>query len=858
MAADFRGSVVTHWRASANGVRPGPTPTMLHRPLLPRALALFAFALPALALATPALAGPAMATGPAPQAQVDAGTPVERPTRATTFVNFESTAVHPIRVSADGRRLYAVHTADARLAVYDLSDPARPTLEREVRVGLEPVSVTESATGEVWVANLLSDSVTVLDPITGAHIDTIRTEDEPSDVAFAGGRAFVACATVDRVLAFDAGTRQPVGGVDVPAKDPRAMAASADGTRVFVLSRRSGNGTTILPSALAPPQPPPTNPALPPAPSTGLIVRADEPAFSSSISYELPDADVFEVDAATLAIVRSWSAVGTTNYDVAVHPDGSLVVANTDARNAVRFEPELRGHVVDHRVTRVETNAAGAVVPFDLNPGVDYGVLPNPDALATSLAEPTAIVVAPSGQRAWVAAQGSERVAEIDAATGTITRLIEVGARTGAPDGTLRMRGPRGLALHPSGAWLYVFHRLSDTIGVIDLASHRVVAEVAVGSHDPVPTHVRYGRKFLYDARLSGNGTVSCAVCHVDGDVDGLAWDLGDPGGDIATIPIDWQQGFTPGTTPPVFPDLHPMKGPLVTQPLRGLDHVRMHWRGDKDGFADFNVVFDSLLGGQPLRPRDLDLFVRWSESVVFGPNPNQELDRSLSTTPPLTSQQRGFEAFSSSSTPNGPACIECHVMPTGSNGFVRNFPIGATQPMRIGPLRDFYRKGGFDADATGPVKAGFGRFHSGEVGELDELGLGGPGFTSAALTAFLEAWDTGMAPVVGREVVVTPQSAGTVAVQQERELLEERAVLAEVDLVAHGRLAGADVSYLFDPAAAAYVPARRGGAMRTGAELELLVAQSQGRLVLLAAPPSTGVRLGLDRDLDGLLDGDE
>ena len=83
---------------------------------------------------------------------------------------------------------------------------------------------------------------------------------------------------------------------------------------------------------------------------------------------------------------------------------------------------------------------------------------------------------------------------------------------------------------------LYVLNKISNSVTVIGTASGSVLAEVPAGSHDPTPTSIREGRGFLFDARLSGNGTISCATCHVDADVDGLAWDLGDPGGDLHTV----------------------------------------------------------------------------------------------------------------------------------------------------------------------------------------------------------------------------------------------------------------------------------------------------------------------------------
>ena len=53
-------------------------------------------------------------------------------------------------------------------------------------------------------------------------------------------------------------------------------------------------------------------------------------------------------------MIRYFSSVGTNLFDIAVQSGaGDLWVANTEARNLVRFEPALRGHFIDHRLSRV-------------------------------------------------------------------------------------------------------------------------------------------------------------------------------------------------------------------------------------------------------------------------------------------------------------------------------------------------------------------------------------------------------------------------------------------------------------------------------------------------------------------------
>ena len=55
---------------------------------------------------------------------------------------------------------------------------------------------------------------------------------------------------------------------------------------------------------------------------------------------------------------------------------------------------------------------------------------------------------------------------------------------------------------------------------------------------NPEPASVVSGPPFLYDATLtSSHGDSACASCHIFGDFDSLAWDLGNPDGIVTPIP---------------------------------------------------------------------------------------------------------------------------------------------------------------------------------------------------------------------------------------------------------------------------------------------------------------------------------
>src|SRR5579862_7720488 len=78
------------------------------------------------------------------------------------FANFEEAQTNPIRLSADGTRLFAVNTANASLSVFDVTTPGTPNLLAQIPVGLGPVSVNPLTDDEAWVVNQVSNSVSVV------------------------------------------------------------------------------------------------------------------------------------------------------------------------------------------------------------------------------------------------------------------------------------------------------------------------------------------------------------------------------------------------------------------------------------------------------------------------------------------------------------------------------------------------------------------------------------------------------------------------------------------------------------------------------------------------------------------------
>lgn len=864
------------------------------------------------------------------------------------FVNFESGQTRPLALSPDGTRLFAVNTPDARLAVLDVTETGLE-LVAEVPVGLEPVAVAARTTGlgetEVWVVNHLSDAVSIVridddEPERSRVVGTLHVSDEPRDVVFANGRAFVTGARrgqhlpegveadftvpgLERALvwvfdaddpfadtSFDADSDpSPLGGepltiLELFGDSPRALAASPDGTRVYAAVFHSGNRTTTVhPWAVVKggglPQPPADSPyfdadyipgdAIPDLfPTVGLIVKWDDVDarfedelgrdWSPSVRLTLPDEDVFAIDATTdpptILGGQTASGVGTTIFNMAVRPGtGAVYVTNTEARNDVRFEPKVRGHLAESRVSVVTGSHVDAV---HLNPHINFAVPTGPRTeVDQTIGSPTDLVFSSNGATLYVAGFGSGHVGIFSAsglAAGNATRtLLQVGG------------GPSGLALDEANDRLYVLKRFDQRVAVVERAStaaRRIAADVAIG-FDPTPVAVLRGRPFLYDTRLSGHGDESCATCHVFGDVDAMSWDLGNPYGSLIADPNE----FLNTTHPPAF---HPMKGPMSTQSLRGLvGEGPMHWRGDRTGgllpggdpfdvqaaFEQFNPAFVDLLGApQQIPSASMRAFAEFALTLRYPPNPIRPLEGSLS---PVGSA--GEQIFQSA------GCFLCHHGVTGNaNGKSLDFT-GESEPflasfailgLKVPHFRNLYTKVGMFAQSPagfedlgvnfpatpnlGDQIRGFGYFHDGNKGDAAVANptLHHTPAEHEALSEFLLSRDTGMAPAVGEQVVAHAGNLSDPDTVARRDLLLARSVAGDCELIVKAVVGG-------EPRGAVYafgvmVTDRAAEAVASPATLWAGAAGVGAEQTWTCVPPGSGFRMGVDRDDDGARDADE
>ncbi|MGR9043755.1 MAG: YncE family protein [Gammaproteobacteria bacterium] len=929
-----------------------------------------------------------------------------------------SVGLEPVAVAApfDDQVWVVNHLSDS-VSVVDLRKKHVPRVVRTLLVGDEPRDIVFAGPNNKRAF------------ITTAHRGQNSGRD-PKLTSPGIGRADVWVFDAD--LLGDSLAGDPLTVITLFTDTPRALAASPDGKLVFAAGFQTGNQTTTLNEFLVRQNTKPFNPeatriyphprpemsdgTLPTnyagivQPTVGLIVKfeirpemeADGPhwydelgqIWDDLVPFELPDKDVFVLDAMADPPREmkdgAYRGVGTVLFNMVVNPaNGHVYVSNTEAQNQTRFEGTgqftggvevapgvfeggrtVRGHLHENRITVLDPG--GAVNPRHLNKHIDYSkccaAIPNEEN-ATSVAFPQDMAITRNGSTLYAAMFGTSEIGIYD------TQSLEQDSfvPNQADQIPVSGGGPSGVVLDERRKRLYVLTRFDNAVSIIDTQGRREIGHIAM--FNPEPQHIVTGRRFLYDATLtSSHGDSACASCHVFGDFDSLAWDLGDPDEDEAvnTGPFRVPEGigFFLGRQRPENPHFRPMKGPMTTQSLRGLDnHGSMHWRGDRTGgndanfppidageniqpnggsfdedlaFRKFNVAFVTLNGRNDfISEEEMQKFSDFILEITYPPNPIRNLDNSL------TEQQQAGRDFycgpSDNSACNGGnksdtffTCNGCHVLDSNGNaefseverpgffGTDGQFSFeGESQFFKIPHLRNLYQKVGMfgmppnppfpsliappgslvffplsntplPADRKEQVR-GFGFLHDGSVDTIfrfvsgsvflqrpsnpllgsdprtppellvdgkDPGNLGGlpnplvPGQDLVTLRrdleAFLLAFDSNLAPIVGQQTTLDENNAA--AVGPRIDLLIERAEAHECDLVAKNRWGG----FLYLPSEGKFRISRRGMQKISDALLRAFAHLPGGETTYTCVPPGSGVRIGLDRDKDGVLDGND
>ncbi|HEY2952262.1 MAG TPA: Ig-like domain-containing protein, partial [Verrucomicrobiae bacterium] len=362
----------------------------------------------------------------------------------------------------------------------------------EVPVGGHPRTLALAPDTTLWVVNQDDATISVLDSDDGAMLQTIALPraSRPYGIAFSGdgAAAYVTLQGTGRLLKLDPIDGEILATIDV-GPNPRGLAITGDSERI-------------------------------------LVTR-----FLSSQDH----ARVIEVSAAQLNVVRKHrlgldlgpdtetTGRGVPNYlsSITITPDGRRAWVPSKKDNTGR------GLLRDGRPLTFDHTVRTIVSQIDL--GSNDEILRNRlDLAERDMAD--AVCFSERGDFAFVAIQGNNCVAVLDAYTGQLIQELD---SAGA--------APQGLVLSADGQRLFIQNFLGRSVSVYDASgivnatdySANQLKVLSTVAHENLPARVLKGKQIFYNAsdpHMSRHGYLSCASCHLDGEQDGRIWDFTDRG----------------------------------------------------------------------------------------------------------------------------------------------------------------------------------------------------------------------------------------------------------------------------------------------------------------------------------------
>jgi YVTN family beta-propeller protein len=467
----------TRFVAAVCARRPGSAPIERRYRKAPLALILVALAL----LGAFRLSAPRAATGGprglAPAAEPEYLNPLE------------------LRFSADGQRLYVVcEGTDSVLAV----DVRTGRVAARVRVGHKPKGIALAPNGKtLYVSNEWSDSVSEIDAASFQVRRTLKVGWGPVGVTTdrAGKFLYVANSIGNNVSVVDLATGRELKRL-ASERYPGHVALSRDGRRVYV--------SNILPH----------------------LGPYDEP----------PVSELTVIDAVRQKVAERILVPGAIELrQVAEAParlGGYLLVPFMRPKNLGPLIRVEQGWVLTHGMALVRLGADSSVE--EKRSSVTQVLL---DDIDYYYADGYGAAFTPDGRYALVTASGANLVQVVDPLRlARRLRRVPPAALANRLDSAREFvirrlptgDDPRGIVVSPNGRRAYIANRLADSLTVVDLAQLKVVSSIDLGGPKEV-SMLRRGERLFHNARYCFQGQFSCATCHPEDHLDGLAWNLETP-----------------------------------------------------------------------------------------------------------------------------------------------------------------------------------------------------------------------------------------------------------------------------------------------------------------------------------------
>ncbi|MCA6059540.1 ricin-type beta-trefoil lectin domain protein [Thalassolituus sp. ST750PaO-4] len=459
--------------------------------------------------------------------------------------SFEHTVTYPLTpqapanstpVTGDGQQVYNVNPDNGTVTAINASSLNKVW---EVAVGRDPKTLAIGPNGWIWVAVQADDLLLALDSAGQVRKRVaLPYGDGPYGIVFTPDQSLglVTLQNRGQLLSFDPYSGAELNRVAVNP-DARGLAVDADSERAYVTRMRtaiSNNGTGGAEIS---------------------VVNLGSMTAENSI--------LLANDTSTTDAEDRGRGVPNYLHQVVISPDGRRAWVPSTKVNIER------GPVRDGRPLSHDSTVRTVVNQIDLSSGselfaeqIDFNDRDSAHALAFS----------PQGDYVLVALQGSNTVEIVDAYSGAVR-------------GALNQSGlaPQGVYIDAERQRAFIYNFTSRSVSVFDLKdvlasvsfAPAKVADIMVVANEKLEDSVLRGKQIFYNARdlrMSRDGYMACASCHIEGLDDGVVWDFTDRG-----------EG---------------LRNTISLKGRMGLGHGRVHWTANFDEIQDFENDIRYAFGG--------------------------------------------------------------------------------------------------------------------------------------------------------------------------------------------------------------------------------------------------------------------
>jgi len=409
----------------------------------------------------------------------------------------QSSYLTPVELtfSSDGLRLYVVCEDDDSLLAVDVRTQR---VVGKAKVGRKPKGVAVSPDGQtLYVSNEWSDTVSEIDAQSLKVRRTLQTGWGPIGLTTdrTGKVLYVANSIGNDVSLLDLSK-----GVEIKRlaawRSPHQVALSRDGRRVYV--------SNLLPH----------------------LGPFDQPPVSELTVIDTRKQTVAE---------RIFIPDALELRHIAEAPDRRgdyLLVPLVRPKNLGPLIRVNQGWIVTHGVAVIRPGegalpeGAPSQVTQVLLDDMDYyyagadGAAFTPDgryALVTSAeADVVSIINTAKLEHRLREVPAEELANRLDSAQEFVVRRLHTGFN------------PTAIVISPDGQTAYIADRLDDSLTVVDLRRLQVKSKIDLGGPEEI-TPLRQGERLFHDASFCFQGQFACATCHPDNHIDGVSWNLETP-----------------------------------------------------------------------------------------------------------------------------------------------------------------------------------------------------------------------------------------------------------------------------------------------------------------------------------------